>query len=279
MTRWNKGCIAALFMAGLIMFFPVKASAAHVHTDSCYNIQRPCVCENTDKDHKHNSTCYLTVMTLKCKFVENAVDTEAINARHRAALTVLDYDFDDEDELEASGTRTGTQAAAGGGGINSSSQGSTVTGEETSDGTGSSAIGSGSYDAEAAGGYNYSETGEGEGHTHTDECYTETRKLICGKEDDPDHIHTEECYETVKELTCGYETVKHIDQSTETESVEAGTETGSTEGTTLNDPNDAFKEMLKKLWEENSTRILVGGGILLVFFLLCGVYIYKKKHE
>lgn len=44
-----------------------------------------------------------------------------------------------------------------------------------------------------------------EEHVHTEECYTEERTLICGKEETEGHFHTEECYQAEPVLICGQE--------------------------------------------------------------------------
>ena len=44
-----------------------------------------------------------------------------------------------------------------------------------------------------------------EGHTHTDECYQDEQVLVCELEENEEHTHTDECYTTVQTVICGLE--------------------------------------------------------------------------
>ncbi len=44
-----------------------------------------------------------------------------------------------------------------------------------------------------------------EEHTHTDDCYTETRTLVCTQAESAGHTHTDACYTPVQNLICGQE--------------------------------------------------------------------------
>ena len=198
----TQQCYEQVLVCGMEEGETLPTEAPHVHEESCYGLQKICVCGT--EAHAHSDACYAIQRNLTCTSGEHS-HGDACYTTSGGELTCAAAEHTHSDECkDAEGNLTcDQQEHSHGDGCFSPVERTlscTLT-EHTHD---DSCYG----DAERV-----LICGHGE-HEHTDACYEEQQVLVCTLSTEPEaqtpHVHAENCYE--ERRICGKEEHSHTDQ-------------------------------------------------------------------
>lgn len=198
----TQQCYEKVLVCGMEEGETLPTEAPHVHEESCYGLQKVCVCGA--EAHAHSDACYTMQRNLTCTSWEHS-HGDACYTTSGGELTCAAAEHTHSDECkDAEGNLTcDQQGHSHGDGCFSPVERTlscTLT-EHTHD---DSCYG----DAERV-----LICGHGE-HEHTDACYEEQQVLVCTLSTEPEaqtpHVHAEACYE--ERRICGKEEHSHTDQ-------------------------------------------------------------------
>ena len=198
----TQQCYEKVLVCGMEEGETLPTQAPHVHEESCYGLQKICVCGT--EAHAHSDACYAMQRNLTCTSGEHS-HGDACYTTSGGELTCAAAEHTHSDECkDAEGNLTcDQQEHSHGDGCFSPVERTlscTLT-EHTHD---DSCYG----DAEKV-----LICGHGE-HEHTDACYEEQQVLVCTLSTEPEaqtpHVHAEACYE--ERRICGKEEHSHTDQ-------------------------------------------------------------------
>lgn len=198
----TQQCYEKALVCGMEEGETLPTEAPHAHEESCYGLQKVCVCGT--EAHAHSDACYAMQRNLTCTSGEHS-HGDACYTTSGGELTCAAAEHTHSDECkDAEGNKTcDQQEHSHGDGCFSPVERTlscTLT-EHTHD---DSCYG----DAEKV-----LICGHGE-HEHTDACYEEQQVLVCTLSTEPEaqtpHVHSEACYE--ERRICGKEEHSHTDQ-------------------------------------------------------------------
>lgn len=198
----TQQCYEKVLVCGMEEGETLPTQAPHVHEESCYGLQKICVCGT--EAHAHSDACYAMQRNLTCTSGDHS-HGDACYTTSGGALTCAAAEHTHSDECkDAEGNLTcDQQEHSHGDGCFSPVERtlSCTLPEHTHD---DSCYG----DAEKV-----LICGHGE-HEHTDACYEEQQVLVCTLSTEPEaqtpHVHSEACYE--ERRICGKEEHCHTDQ-------------------------------------------------------------------
>lgn len=198
----TQQCYEKVLVCGMEEGETLPTQAPHVHEESCYGLQKVCVCGA--EAHAHSDACYTMQRNLTCTSWEHS-HGDACYTTSGGELTCAAAEHTHSDECkDAEGNLTcDQQEHSHGDGCFSPVERtlSCTLPEHTHD---DSCYG----DAEKV-----LICGHGE-HEHTDACYEEQQVLDCTLSTEPEaqtpHVHAEACYE--ERRICGKEEHSHTDQ-------------------------------------------------------------------
>lgn len=198
----TQQCYEKVLVCGMEEGETLPTQAPHVHEESCYGLQKICVCGT--EAHAHSDACYAMQRNLTCTSGEHS-HGDACYTTSGGELTCAAAEHTHSDECkDAEGNLTcDQQQHSHGDGCFSPVERtlSCTLPEHTHD---DSCYG----DAEKV-----LICGHGE-HEHTDACYEEQQVLVCTLSTEPEaqtpHVHSEACYE--ERRICGKEEHSHTDQ-------------------------------------------------------------------
>ena len=198
----TQQCYEKVLVCGMEEGETLPTQAPHVHEESCYGLQKICVCGT--EAHAHSDACYAMQRNLTCTSGEHS-HGDACYTTSGGALTCAAAEHTHSDECkDAEGNLTCDQQ------VHSHGDGCFSPVERTL----SCTLTEHTHDDSC---YGDAEKvlicGHGE-HEHTDACYEEQQVLVCTLSTEPEaqtpHVHAEACYE--ERRICGMEEHSHTDQ-------------------------------------------------------------------